>query len=83
MQGESVMSKGMVIYYYCLIAGILCAMSMIGLLIAGKVLMISYLLFASIANFISYYLVRKAEKEKKKSSFKNNSMEKQLMIKCY
>lgn len=58
------MSKGKILYYYCLIAGIICAMSMIGLLIAGEVLMISYLLFASVANFISYYLVRKAEKQK-------------------
>jgi hypothetical protein len=66
MQGVSVMSKGKVIYYYCLIAGIICAMSMVGLLMVGEVLMISYLMFASIANFISYYLVRKAEKEKKK-----------------
>jgi hypothetical protein len=63
------MSKGMgkVIYYYCFFVGILCAISMIGLLIAGDVSMVSYLFFASIANFISFYLVRKAEKVQKKS----------------
>lgn len=56
---------GKILYYYCLMASIYCFISIIGLLYAGKVLLIPLFIILGIANSVCYLLVKKAESKRR------------------
>lgn len=56
------MGKLLMVFYF--LVGLLCSISIVGSIIVGHVLLVSWLLLAAAVNFLLFYIVRKAERMK-------------------